>query len=102
MKPAIVRQLSLCDDGLLSETETVALFQALINTGDCWNLEARYGHIAMALIREGRCALGTEPHVDAWRNPVPARRFIHPGEVGSAEFVEATTGAPPLDGGIGS
>lgn len=98
----IINQLHQHEEGTLTEQETISLFQALINSGQCWLLSGHYGRVAMSLIRDGCCALGLESHVDGVGNLVPARDLIKPGALGSAEAVINTTGAPPLDGETGA
>lgn len=43
------------EDGDLSADETVALFQALIDSGLAWTLQGHYGRTARALIESGVC-----------------------------------------------
>lgn len=43
------------ENGELDETETVALFQELINSGMAWQLQGHYGRTAIALIEAGYC-----------------------------------------------
>jgi hypothetical protein len=41
------------EDGYLTEEETTALFQTLLDTGLCWALQGHYGRTAMAMIEAG-------------------------------------------------
>jgi len=44
------------ESGLLSESETIELFQRLVNSGLVWQLQGSYGRMAMALIESGYIA----------------------------------------------
>jgi hypothetical protein len=47
------------EDGSLTEEETIAGFQHLINTGLAWQLQGSYGRIAAHLIGAGLCHDGS-------------------------------------------
>ena len=72
-----------------SEEDTIATYQALIDSGMAWSLEGHVGRTAMGLIESGQCMLGEEAHVDYWGNRVPSRTEVEPGTKGSREYVEA-------------
>ena len=43
------------ENGNLSEEETTAMFQAMIDDGTVWQLQGSYGRTAAALIAAGEC-----------------------------------------------
>jgi hypothetical protein len=43
------------EDGTLSEEDTIALFQELIDSGLVWRLQGTYGRVAQSLIHNGLC-----------------------------------------------
>lgn len=66
--------------------ETVAAFQALIDSGAAWTMDGSTGRTAMMLIERGDCVLGEEGHRDYWGNYVPSRHEVEPGTKGSPEY----------------
>jgi hypothetical protein len=49
----LVDQLIAYEEGHLTEDEEIALFQHLIDTGTCWQLEGHYHRVAATLIEAG-------------------------------------------------
>lgn len=48
------------EEGELDETETIELFQGLIDSGTCWALQGHYGRFAVELIELGLCTAASE------------------------------------------
>jgi hypothetical protein len=74
------------EEGRLSEGETIALFQHLIDEGIVWKMPGSYGRTAMDLMEQGCCMLGPVGHFDYYGNYVPSRHEVKPGTKGSAEY----------------
>jgi len=55
MNTDTVNDIIAYEMGELSETEYIALFQALIDSGMAWKLQGSYGRTAAMLIQEGYC-----------------------------------------------
>lgn len=72
----IVDSIIAYEDGELSEEETIALFQELINTGQAWLLQGSYGSMAASLIEAGLCTLGETAHRDYYGNYVPSKHEV--------------------------
>ena len=83
-----VDSLIAWESGELTEAETVAMFQKMIDDGSVWRLQGSFGRTAMDLIRQGYCQLGQKSYRDYWGNHVPSCHEIQPGYPGSAEFVK--------------
>ncbi len=49
----LVDQLIAYEEGQLTEDEEIALFQHLIDTGTCWQLDGHYHRVAATLIEAG-------------------------------------------------
>lgn len=52
--PSIDRIIAY-ESGELDEEQVIELFQELINSGLCWQLQGSYGRTAQALIDAGHC-----------------------------------------------
>jgi len=80
------------EDGGLDDKRTVKLFQALIDSGDCWRRQGPYGRTAMELIESGYCVLGKVGHRDYYGNYVPSRYEVKPGTKGSVAYAKKIRG----------
>ena len=49
----LVDRLIAYEEGQLNEDEEIALFQHLIETGTCWQLQGHYHRVAATLIEAG-------------------------------------------------
>ena len=57
--------------------------QAMINSGDCWNLEGSVGRHAMNLLEIGVCMLPKKSRNDYYGNRIPSRDDLKPGTKGT-------------------
>ncbi len=98
MKEAVKTQVENFELGLLSELETIRLFQDLINSGEAWVQHLSVSSQIFGKILEGKCAFGLERHfAPCFGRFVPSRLEVPKGALGSAERVNRYTGADPLD-----
>lgn len=72
----MIDQIIQYEQGELDDSETIELFQSLINSGQAWRLQGHYGRTAMALIEAGHCTLGDKGHTDAYGNYVPSKHEV--------------------------
>lgn len=82
----IVEQIMAFESGELTEDQTVAMFQELIDTGQVWQLQGSYGRQAMDFIDQGLCTLGPTGSEDAYGTYVPSRFEVKPGTKGAPDF----------------
>ena len=73
--------------GELSTPSAFKSLQAMINSGDVWQLDQSYHAIVMDLIGAGRNMLGKEHCFDRYGNFVPSRDYCLPGRKGSFKLV---------------
>lgn len=52
-KGRVIDRIVQFEAGELSESETIELFQDLVNSGMAWSLQGSYGRIAEQFIRDG-------------------------------------------------
>lgn len=76
------------EEGRLTDAETIALFQELIDEGIVWRMQGSYGRTASDLIERGLCMLGPVGHFDYYGNYVPSRFEVKPATKGSPEFCQ--------------
>ena len=57
--------------------------QAMINSGDCWNLEGSVGRHAANLLEIGVCMLPKKARNDYYGNRIPSREELIPGSKGT-------------------
>ena len=51
----LTQQLIEYEQGEMNESDTIQLFQELIDSGLAWNLQGHYGRTAYALIKADLC-----------------------------------------------
>lgn len=51
-----INNLIAFEEGELDESDTIELFQEMINDGSVWRLQGSYGRMATWLIHSGLCA----------------------------------------------
>lgn len=49
----MVDRIVAYENGILGESETIELFQELVNSGLAWKLQGHYGRVATQLLEEG-------------------------------------------------
>lgn len=49
----VVDQIVAYESGELSDDDTIALFQGLVNSGLAWRLQGHYGRTAQAMLNAG-------------------------------------------------
>jgi hypothetical protein len=72
--------------------EFLSAWQYLINTGAVWHADHDIGKMANLLMQKGYCAFGRYRVPGYYRDTLPSRDDITPGESGSMRFVELMMG----------
>ena len=90
MDPALFERVVAFEEGRLTEDETIALFQELINAGDAWKLPGRFGRVAWDLIQAGICELPRK--IDSFGRPLPSRCETKPVFMNESSNSESTDG----------
>lgn len=67
----------------------IKVMQALINSGQAWQMEGFVGRQAMNMIEAGLCMLGTKSHKDYYGNKIPSRYEVKSGTKGSLAYHKA-------------
>jgi len=65
MQTPAVETIMAYEQGALSDEDTVALFQRLVDTGLAWQLQGSYGRTAAAMIRAGLVTAPESARYDA-------------------------------------
>jgi hypothetical protein len=73
------------EEGTETEAEMFESIQRMINAGN-WSLQGSFGRTMMDAIKSGRCMLGKNRAMDAYRNIIPSRTDVKAGTFGSAKF----------------
>lgn len=63
----MIEKIIAYENGELSDEDTVALFQELINNGQAWTLQGHYGRTVEALINAGHCVSAEPPDLSEER-----------------------------------
>ena len=57
-----------------TEDETIKAWQSIIDSGQVWGLQGKYGRTASDLINARVCQHSTEQHSDYYGNKLPTRK----------------------------